>query len=439
MYFSSLVTNSTAMQDENTESASGKNTSKGVESGTVLLPLEDPYEFDGLESEEVVNQSYKHLKRSFPCIQSKSGGDGTNSKKKRVDDLFESVFPSDQSKVSSGSVTTEEKSRKEKLTNVFDEVFGVSEDIIEKQSVVSDGICSSDCLNKTCFASDSSVSIRLTREKISNMSSSALHQFLLSRLNIQEELGLDSQTSFVFDQKRFCHKAVRLLFGISKYMIETCIKEHLAGQIFHIHGNKGGLYSSQKRDFAISFIHNFAQIHAENLPDREVLRLPHYLNIKELFCYYKDNVALEIQVKERNFYDIMKHYFCDVSRLDVGLPRITFMPANTHPMCSECDQINTMKKTAKNESDLLYALSRKKQHLLKVRRQYLQFCYRREMAIRFPADYLHIGKFKFIGIVVSGPAQAGSTIGKSNPSNSCLKKWVVTIIGTRGVCAPCAS
>ena len=351
-------------------------------------PEADPYEFDESESETGVNNGYNPLKRRLPCNVSNKIVP-SNFKKKRVDALFDSVF---QREVG-GSVTTEDWSREEKLRNTMDEVFGVmSDEQKDEQTTMSDSMCSSDCANKTCVSSDSSVSITLTRERINSLSTSQLHQFLLSRLNIQAEMGLDSLKCFVFEKKHFCHKSVRILFGVSKYMIETCIKEHLAGQTFNIHGNKGSFYYSRNRDFAISFILDFAKMHAENLPDREVLRLPHYLNIKELFCYYKDNMSPQNQVKERNFYDIMKNYFCDVSRLDVGLPRITFMPANTHPQCSECYQINNLKKKAKNESDLMYALSRKKQHLLKVRRQYLQFCYRREMAIRFPADYLHIGE-----------------------------------------------
>ena len=175
-------------------------------------------------------------------------------------------------------------------------------------------------------------------------------------------------------------------------MISTVLKEHMSGQTFRVHGNKGNLYFSHNRDLVISFIWDFAKIHAENLPDREVLRLPHYLNIQEVFCYYKENVNAENQVKERSFYDIFKTKFGDASRVDNFLPRIIFLPSNTHPVCSECDRISTLRKSAQSESDTLLALSRKKQHLLQVRRQYLQFCYRRELAIRYPADYLHIGK-----------------------------------------------
>ena len=194
--------------------------------------------------------------------------------------MFDSVFQSDEV----CTVSPDDGSREEKLRKTMDEVFGVPsvEKKDEQITVNEEGMCSSDCPNKTCFSS--SVSITLTRERINRLSTSELHQFLLSRLNTQAEMGLDSLKCFVFQKIQYCHKSVRVLFGISKYMIETCIEEHLAGQTFNIHGNKGSFYSCQNRDLAISFILNFAKMHAENMPDREVLRLPHYLNIRELFC-----------------------------------------------------------------------------------------------------------------------------------------------------------
>ena len=194
--------------------------------------------------------------------------------------MFDSVFQSDEV----CTVSPDDGSREEKLRKTMDEVFGVPsvEKKDEQITVNEEGMCSSDCPNKTCFSS--SVSITLTRERINRLSTSELHQFLLSRLNTQAEMGLDSLKCFVFQKIQYCHKSVRVLFGISKYMIETCIKDHLAGKTFNIHGNKGSFYSCQNRDLAISFILNFAKMHAENMPDREVLRLPHYLNIRELFC-----------------------------------------------------------------------------------------------------------------------------------------------------------
>ena len=138
------------------------------------------------------------------------------------------------------------------------------------------------------------------------------------------------------------------------------------------------------------------------MPDRIVLRLPHYLNIKEIYCYYKSSVPVHLQLVERTFYDVFKTSFGDASRLDDFLPRIIFLPSNTHPMCNECYRITNLRKTVKTESEMIYALSCKKTHLLRVRRMYLQFCYRRELAIRFPSDYLHIGMNSFL---LNGPQQ----------------------------------
>ena len=45
---------------------------------------------------------------------------------------------------------------------------------------------------------------------------------------------------------------------------------------------------------------------------------------------------------------------------------------------------------AKNESDILYANERKRKHLLEMREKFLQFCDRREQAVRYPDDFLHL-------------------------------------------------
>ena len=224
------------------------------------------------------------------------------------------------------------------------------------------------------------------------MSKKELHVFLLERINIQSELGLNTSSSFFFEKRSFCHTAVISLFGISQYMVKTVLEEHRAGQTKVIHGNKGMLHASQKRDYGIGFVSNFARMHAENLPDRTVLRLPHYLNIQEIYCYYKETVSAELQLKERSFYDMFKTNFGDPSRRDDYLPRIIFMSSNTHPVCAECDRLSRLRKAAKSDSEVQYALSCKTCHVFQVRRQYLQFVYRRELAARFPGDYLHIGK-----------------------------------------------
>ena len=287
--------------------------------------------------------------------------------------------------------------KEDRLNKIIGSVFGKStngstQETHEYVSFLSN--CSNECLTKTCFNTDLVV-VNKIRGRFRNMSTSVLHAFLLTRLNNQRELGLSTSCSFVFEQTKFCHKAVMSLFNISKYMVGQVVKEHLAGQTFVVHGNKGLLYGSQKRDFAIGFVHNFAKLHAENMPDRTVLRLPHYLNIQELYCYYKDNVTKDLLIAERSFYDMFKKSFGDAYREDDFLPRIVFLPANSHPVCSECDRLSSLRKASKSESEMIYAMNCKKQHLLKVRRMYLQFSYRRELAIRFPGEYLHIGKHSY--------------------------------------------
>ena len=74
------------------------------------------------------------------------------------------------------------------------------------------------------------------------MRKSDLHNFLLGLLNVQQEMGLDSESSFVFDKLPFCHSAVISLFSISSYLINKVVKEHKLGQIKFCHANQGNIY-----------------------------------------------------------------------------------------------------------------------------------------------------------------------------------------------------
>ena len=222
------------------------------------------------------------------------------------------------------------------------------------------------------------------------MRKSSLHDFLLGLLNMQREMGLDSENSFVIEKVPFCHSATSSFFGVSDYLIKTVVREHCAGQTRFYHKNKGNYYHSEKRDRAISFIKNFSKIHCENLPDREIRRLPSYMNIVTIYTSYTENVAPALQLKARSFSHIFQTVFGDVYREPLGQPRITFLPRHSHPICNECDKISYMCKNAKTESERNYSEKRKRAHMQEIRQKYLECCDRKELALRFPEDYLHL-------------------------------------------------
>ena len=280
----------------------------------------------------------------------------------------------------------------EDLSRSVQEENGINVESVKSQKAedYDSAICSSLCESKKCHKIPKQI-VRSIQNNLSNLRKSDLHQFLLTRLGIQHEMGLSTKCCFVLEQQSFCHTSLNILVGVSKYMISKVCSEYEAGISNFCHGNKGAFYEKDKREIMIAFTHQFAQVFAENLPDRTVLRLPAYLNIKEIFANYKENTPEEKQVKERSFYQIFKECFGDSNRLLSFLPRIIFLPMHTHPVCSECDRINTLRHTAKNESDKFYAESRKRRHMIEIRRKYLNFTYRRELAGRYPNDVLHIG------------------------------------------------
>ena len=176
------------------------------------------------------------------------------------------------------------------------------------------------------------------------MRKSDLHNFLLGLLNVQQEMGLDSESSFVFDKLPFCHSAVISLFSISSYLINKVVKEHKLGQIKFCHANQGNIYYSEKRDRAVAFIQNFARIHCENLPDQDTMRLPSYMNVTTIFNNYSESVPKEILLKERSFAHVFKTIFGNAHRESLGQPRITFLPCHSHPICTECAKISDVCK-----------------------------------------------------------------------------------------------
>ena len=288
--------------------------------------------------------------------------------------------------------------------------------------------CSPLCETRKC-SQISIEKLRSVTEKLNCLRKSELHQFLLKRLEMQNELGIANVFCFIIDKQSLCTNALQTL-GVSKYMLDKVIAEFQSGKVNYVHGNKGVCYDKRKRDIMISFTHQFAQDFAENLPDRTVLQLPSYLNIKEIFINYTESVKVEDQVSERSFYYIFKNTFGDNNRTLEFLPRIVFLPRHTHPKCNECDRINVLRQTAKTEVEKMHAESLKRRHMINIRRKYLNFTYRRELASRYPSDYLHIGMDDIGQDSVLSPYQRVNT--KSGTGLLRLNNHMTGVIVTNG-------
>ena len=260
----------------------------------------------------------------------------------------------------------------------------------DKQPLINPSVlCSKDCPTFLCFKV-SAEEVELNKIKLSNLRISELHKFLLARLKIQNEFGFDTSDSLRLGKHNYCKNALSRLFGLSQYMIRTVFSEHAAGFARFQHGNVGNFYSTPKKDNAIAFILHFAQCHSENLPDRTCLRLPSYLTVKFIYEHYCEKVAKENQIGCREFYLVFNKVFAQSKRLYDWLPRITFQSPSSHPVCNECCLINDLRRKSKTESEAHYAEGRKRNHMLYIRRKYLLYCYRSELTVRYPQDYLSL-------------------------------------------------
>ena len=335
------------------------------------------------------------------------------SKDQELERIFQTVFEE-------GSKTEELTTAEMKLKRIFDSVLvddsetikikkkpkksldDIFKDVMKDEKVEVETsvdwlnlermVCSENCLIKKCSYIPKYI-VNSIRSRLSNMSKSDLHSFLLERLATQKELGLkNSETAFSFNEYHFCHNSFQVFFGISDYLLKTVVSEHKKGQTKFVHGNRGNLYSSQRRDAAIAFIHHFSQTHCENLPDRNCLQLPSYLDIKTMFGIYLERTKNpEERLGEREFYFIFNSFFGNSSRMLDSLPRIVFQPYHTHPVCNSCSRINDLRKRVNTEADAKYVETRKRMHMCEIRRKYLKFTIRRELPLRYPEDYLHIG------------------------------------------------
>ena len=248
--------------------------------------------------------------------------------------------------------------------------------------------CSSKC-TYNCFDMNTK-ELDCLKEKMASMSKSSLHQFLLNKLVTQAEYGFNEEY-FVVEQHKLCHNFMISALSISKYMLTTVVKEFQAGIKLIIHGNVGKVYHSRKRDKVIAFIQHFSEIHCENSPDKMERVLPGYMNVKTIYCYYKENCGLENLLGEREFYRILKDNFSS-SRKNFFLPRVVFQAANSHPKCNTCTKLNDLRiKHQHCEIDLKLLEGQKQTHLAEMRQKYLNFVYRQELAISQPSDYLNIG------------------------------------------------
>ena len=249
--------------------------------------------------------------------------------------------------------------------------------------------CSINCPSKNCFSQPREVIEKVS--EILRLPKSKFHGFLLQKLARQSEMGMDIESFFVLMKHKFCLNSMRSSFGVSKYILATVISEHKEGKLKYKPSNIGTLYRTDKKDKVIAMILHFSKTQCENLPDRQMLQLPLYMTVNTIFKYYEENCSKEMQVGEREFYRIFKTCFANPSRVYPFLPRVVFQPKNSHPKCNECRKLYDLKVKYQNqELDRTHIESLQKIHQMAVRRKYMNFTYRRELAVRQPKDYLHV-------------------------------------------------
>ena len=105
---------------------------------------------------------------------------------------------------------------------------------------------------------------------------------------------------------------------------------------------------------------NFADIFGQAAPDEDVIVLPAFLSIRDLFDVYK-NEAEEPKVKCSTFYYLFKKCF-GWDRADKTKPHIRLSAWSTHSKCDQCIALSRYQRNCKTQESLAHAKSLKMAH-----------------------------------------------------------------------------
>jgi hypothetical protein len=182
---------------------------------------------------------------------------------------------------------------------------------------------------------------------------------LLSHLRFQEKMGL-SVNGFIFNGQFLCPKTFRILSGLSEYIVNDVMDAYGTGLDKFEHGNSGGVRLAPASINLICWMKSFSNLYGQAAPDEEIIILPNFLTIKDLFEIYEDEAEAP-KVKESTFYRLLENYFGH-SRDDRTLPCIKIRANSTHSRCDQCIALGSFQRSSKTEEQLALAKSLKMAH-----------------------------------------------------------------------------
>ena len=210
---------------------------------------------------------------------------------------------------------------------------------------------------------------------------------LLGHLKSQKRMGL-STCGFIFGGEFMCSKFFSQVSGLTCYIINQVLSDFEEGLVRYEHGNDGTFQWGTAATGFFCWMRSFADIYGQSAPDEEVLVLPSFLTIKDLFEIYKEE-AEEPKIKCSTFYSLFKKCF-GWNRVDRTLPQIRLSAWSTHSKCDQCIALNRYKRSCRTEESISQAKSLKMAHKECYGKARMYIESRRHLALNFPSSRLFI-------------------------------------------------
>ena len=252
--------------------------------------------------------------------------------------------------------------------------------------------CFKSCLNECMLKASLLCDADQQKLKEFNMQSSCdTKNSLLAYLWAQDKVLAEEVEGFVFAGELYCLKAFSKMTGISEYLLRQVtdyFERGLKGEFYHEGRNASKLHAKSVN--FISWFQLFAKSYGQDAPDEELITLPSFLTMKNIWQLYKeecfdpsDEVGYSTVVK------LIRNHF-GPSRSNRTLPRVRFSANSTHSKCDICSDLNIYQRSAKTQQQIDFVRALKYKHKQRYGCQRIQIEALRNVSQRMPEDQMSV-------------------------------------------------
>ena len=226
------------------------------------------------------------------------------------------------------------------------------------------------------------------KSEVSKRTIVKVKESLLEHLKAQDNIGGVKTNKFQFHGHKFCSSYFSYMTGLSKYLIDTVLKDYSKGVRIYEHGNAGISKIQPSTVGFITWMKGFAEWYGQYSPTEEKIILSYWLRKGVLYSIYVEE-APGPHIASSTFYQYFETYF-GPNRVDKSLPCVQISKYSSHSVCNICLALNNSRRLAKTELDLKIAKSLINQHKLIFGEAFRKVQEIKQAAISHPQDHLLI-------------------------------------------------